>query len=69
MAKHLLYICIVSSIYNTAYAENQVLPTISIQSDASNTQTYSSHQSSTATRTNTSIQDTPQEVIVINKIS
>ncbi|MCF9045832.1 TonB-dependent siderophore receptor [Acinetobacter nectaris] len=66
MAKHLLYICIVSSIYNTAYAENQVLPTISIQSQ-SNTQTYSSHQSSTATRTNTSIQDTPQEVIVINK--
>lgn len=66
MNKHLLYICIFSSIYHTAFADDQVLPTISLQSQP-NTQTYSDYQSNTSTRTPTSIQETPQEVIIINK--
>lgn len=66
MNKHLLYICIFSSIYHTAFADDQVLPTISLQSQP-NTQTYSNYQSNTSTRTPTSIQETPQEVIIINK--
>ncbi|WP_407926571.1 TonB-dependent siderophore receptor [Acinetobacter baretiae] len=64
LTKHLLHLCILSSIYSTTYANDHVLPTISTQ--ATSDQYYSS-QSSSATRTQTPIRDTPQEIIVIHK--